>query len=106
MRPSGCKNSWLRISPEAVEDEVAINSHLQFAAAFFELPGVQPAMSRQTQIDAVVIGQVLRLLWWDRFAKYDGEPTTAIRMSGPIRTAIMSFATCSPDRPNTANEPD
>lgn len=34
----------------------------------------------------------------DRFAKYDGAPTTAIRMSGPIRTAIMSFATCSPDR--------
>jgi hypothetical protein len=34
----------------------------------------------------------------DRFAKYDVAPTTAIRMSGPMRTAIMSFATCSPDR--------
>ena len=32
----------------AVEDELPINSHLQFAAAFFEFPGVQPAMSRQT----------------------------------------------------------
>ena len=31
------------------------------------------------------------------FAKYDGAPTTSIRMSGPIRTAIMSFATWSPD---------
>ena len=31
-----------------------------------------------------------------RFAKYDGAPTTAIHMSGPMRTAIMSFATCSP----------
>jgi len=29
----------------------------------------------------------------DRFAKYDGAPTTAIRMSGPMRTAIMSLAT-------------
>jgi NADP-dependent 3-hydroxy acid dehydrogenase YdfG len=27
----------------------------------------------------------------DRFLKYDGAPTTAMRMSGPIRTAIMSF---------------
>ncbi len=30
--------------------------------------------------------------------KYDGVATTAIRMSGPIRTAIMSLATCSPKR--------
>ena len=28
----------------------------------------------------------------------DGAPTTAMRMSGPMRTAIMSFATCSPRR--------
>ncbi len=34
----------------------------------------------------------------DRFLKYDGAPTTAMRMSGPMRTAIMSFATCSPAR--------
>ena len=33
-----------------------------------------------------------------RLRKYDGAPTTAMRMSGPIRTAIMSFATCSPLR--------
>jgi hypothetical protein len=31
----------------AVENELAIDSCLQFAAAFFELPGVEPAMSRQ-----------------------------------------------------------
>jgi hypothetical protein len=68
----------------------------QFAAAFFELPSVQPPR-RQAQIDAVVVGEVLRLLGGGRFAKYDGAPTTSIRMSGPIRTAIMSFATCSPD---------
>src|SRR5690349_24399990 len=37
----------------------------------------------------------------DRFAKYAGAPTTAMRMSGPIRTAIMSFATCSP-RPHAS----
>jgi len=28
-------------------------------------------------------------------AKYAGEPTTAMRRSGPMRTAIMSLATCS-----------
>ena len=33
-----------------------------------------------------------------RFRKYEGAPTTAMRMSGPIRTAIMSLATCSPLR--------
>ena len=31
-------------------------------------------------------------------SKYEGAPTTAMRMSGPMRTAIMSFATCSPSR--------
>ena len=30
--------------------------------------------------------------------KYEGEPTTAMRKSGPMRTAIISFATCSPLR--------
>src|SRR2546423_13556012 len=34
----------------------------------------------------------------ERLAKYDGAPTTAIRRSGPIRTAIMSFATWPPER--------
>jgi hypothetical protein len=33
-----------------------------------------------------------------RALKYEGAPTTAMRMSGPIRMAIMSFATCSPLR--------
>lgn len=33
-----------------------------------------------------------------RVAKWDGEPTTAIRISGPMRTATMSLATCSPSR--------
>jgi hypothetical protein len=35
--------------------------------------------------------------------KYDGAPTTAMRVSGPIRTAIMSFATCSPLRTPASN---
>jgi len=33
-----------------------------------------------------------------RAAKYAGDPTTAMRISGPMRTAIMSLATCSPRR--------
>ena len=49
---------------EAVENELAIDSHLQLAVAFFKLPGVQTAIRRQAQIDAVVVGQVLWLLWW------------------------------------------
>ena len=47
----------------AIEDELAIDSHLQFAAASFELPRIQPSISCQAQIDALVIGQILRLLW-------------------------------------------
>jgi hypothetical protein len=31
-----------------------------------------------------------------RYLKYDCAPTTAMRMSGPIRAAIMSSAICSP----------
>ena len=82
-----------------VEDELAVDAHSQFAVPFFELPGVEPAMGGQAQIDAVVTEQFLRrAVAGDRFARYDGAPTTAMRMSGPIRTAIMSFATCSPRR--------
>ena len=36
--------------------------HVQLALAFHELPRVQPAMARQAQVDAVVTGEVLRLL--------------------------------------------
>jgi len=48
----------------AVEDELATNSHFQLAVTFFELSGVQPAISWQAQIDAVMVSQVLWLLWW------------------------------------------
>ena len=41
----------------------------------------------------------LHIVWsGDGVALHQGAPTTAIRMSGPIRTAIMSLATCSPLR--------
>jgi len=36
--------------------------------------------------------------------RIDGVPTTAIRMSGPIRAAIVSCATCSPDRTAVATK--
>ena len=38
------------------------------------------------------------LLGAKRWVKYDGAPTTVIRTSGPIRTAIMPFPTMSPNR--------
>jgi len=66
-------------------------------AVFLELPGIQATVRGQAQIDAVVTDQVLRPLRL-RPRKYDGAPTTAMRMSGSMRTAIMSFATCSPAR--------
>jgi hypothetical protein len=44
----------------AVEDELALDMHLQRAAVFLEFPGVQSAMGEQTQIDAVVADQLLR----------------------------------------------
>ena len=37
--------------------------HPQFAPALLELPGIEPAMGRQAQVDAGVRGQVLRRLW-------------------------------------------
>ena len=84
---------------DAVEDELPIDAHLQLAAALLKLPGVQPAIGRQAQIDAVVVGQVLRRLW----AAVASRNTMARRRPpcacpGPMRTAIMSFATCSPRR--------
>ena len=45
-----------------LKSELAFDAHFQFAAAFFELPGVQAAVGRQAQIDAVVADQVLRPL--------------------------------------------
>ena len=82
----------------AVEGHLAFDAHLEFAAAFFKFPRVQAAMRRQPKIDAVVADQLLRFFGSDRLRKYEGAPTTAMRMSGPTRTAIMSFATCSPLR--------
>ena len=47
-RISNC--NWLH----TVEDELALDMHLQLAALVLEFPGVQSAMRRQTQIDAIV----------------------------------------------------
>src|ERR1043165_64194 len=47
----------------AVKDQLTIDAHLQFAPAFLELPGIQATASRQTQIDTVMVGKVLRLFW-------------------------------------------
>jgi hypothetical protein len=44
----------------AVEDELTFDMHLQLAAVLLEFPGIQAAPRRETQIDAVVIDQLLR----------------------------------------------
>jgi len=80
----------------AVQHELAFDAHFQFASALLEFPRVQPAVGRQAQVDAVVPGQSCGVFGAGRFARYDGAPTTTMRRSGPMRTATMSFATCSP----------
>jgi len=56
----------------------------------FRTPRHTGRHSRQSQIDAVVLGQVLWLLRWGPLRKIRRRTDDAIRMSGPIRTAIMS----------------
>ena len=49
---------------DAVEDELAFDTNLEFAAAFLEFPRVEPAIGWKTQIYASVTDQVLRSLDW------------------------------------------
>src|SRR5699024_5398844 len=48
----------------AVEDHLTLNANIRLVVPAFELPDVQPAMGRKTQVDAVVIGQVV---WFFRY---------------------------------------
>jgi hypothetical protein len=66
-----------------------IHANIQLSLSFLQLPCIQPTQRWQTKVDADVIGQVLRCLAQRRFAKYVGEPTITIRMSGLIRTATI-----------------
>ncbi len=45
---------------DAVAGHLAIDPYPQLLPVFLELPGVKPALRRQSEIDAVVMGQVLR----------------------------------------------
>src|SRR3954447_2100635 len=92
-------NETLRLMASAMTDcewcQVAggartrASAHVHFAPRLLELPGVKAAVvgrRRLMQVCAVrscgTFGAVSRL-------KKDGAPTTAIRMSGAIRTEIM-----------------
>ena len=88
-----------RLEPQrhVVEHELPLDTHLQLALRLLELPGVQAAIGRQAHVDAIVGGQVLGVTAVAD-ARNTGDPTTAMRMSGPMRTATMSLATCSPSR--------
>ena len=46
----------------AVAGHLAVHTHLQFPAAFFELPCVYPAMREKAEVDAVVADEILRFL--------------------------------------------
>ena len=54
---------------DAVEDELAFHAHPQLLAVLLELPGVQPAIGGQAQVDAGVSDQVLRRRGGACFAK-------------------------------------
>jgi hypothetical protein len=56
-----CRVQYLR---SLIENKLAVDTNLQLAAAFLELPGVKATTCRQAQIDAVVADQVLWLLWY------------------------------------------
>src|SRR5690349_15523906 len=43
-----------------VEHELSIHAHVDFPSAALELPGVDASVSRQSQVDAVVLGEIRR----------------------------------------------
>src|SRR5205814_10075235 len=45
-----------------VDDELTIDADFEPAPAFTEFPGIESAIRWQTQVDAIVGGEVLRLL--------------------------------------------
>ena len=53
-----------RVQPQrhVVEHQLPVDAHFQFASALFEFPGVDSAVGRQADIDAVVRREILRLL--------------------------------------------
>lgn len=56
-----------------IKRELTFDADLEFAAGFFEFPGVKPAERRQPQIDAVMIDQILRALGFGAFAEIGGR---------------------------------
>ena len=81
-----------------VEHEGTLDTNLEWPALVLEVPGVEPAGPDAPVVDAAMAREVAGRAGHRWSAKYDGAPTTAIWMSGPIRTAIISFSTMSPKR--------
>ncbi len=81
-----------------VEDELAAHPDFDLAAFLFKLTRKQPAMGGQADVYAVVPGQVLRVFGTRVVREMVRRSDSAMRTSGPMRTAIMSLVTCSPRR--------
>ena len=82
-----------------VAGELALDADVERPAVTLELPRVEAAEGRQAQVDAGMGGQLVRRLAAGRGARSrPGRPATSIRLSGPMRTAIMSRSTLSPSR--------
>ncbi len=82
-----------------VESHLPIYSNFYVATVILKFPNPEAAQGRQTLVDAGVADEVLGVQWLRivldiRYV----APTTAKRMSGPIRAEIISLATCSPIR--------
>ena len=91
----GCVDSVVGV----VEDKLAVDPDFDLAAFLLELPRPNAAAGRVPLGDAVMANEVLSaVMARGGFLKYEGAPTTAKRMSGPMRTEIMSLASCSPMR--------
>ena len=96
-RPGQNRQAPPQDTADAVERELALDAHLQLAPSFSNSQAYMPPwVARRILMQGG--DQVVRRLGGGR-SEVGGDPTTAKRKSGPMRTAIMSFATWSPSAP-------
>jgi hypothetical protein len=82
---------------DVIEDKLAFHAHLLFATCSLKLPRPQTAMRGKTLIDARAADQILRSPRYRVFGEVGLRPDHRIaHVRRPMRTAIMSLATCSP----------
>jgi hypothetical protein len=63
IRQAKASESGIEHQGDAVENKLTVHAHAQIAFSLLERPGVNSTMRWQTQVDAAVVGQILRYLW-------------------------------------------